>query len=135
MAEYSEKDAQLVLESSAAQAEGMLGDATQVNEILDQVKAQVATLPATAASAFANVPVMVSMIKGYITQEYTNVSPKVVASVLGSLLYLVKGKDLVPDSIPILGFVDDFAVIALAMKLNEPEIEEFKAWQADQPVL
>ncbi|MBQ9069290.1 MAG: DUF1232 domain-containing protein, partial [Eggerthellaceae bacterium] len=130
MAEINEQETQSVLNASTAKAERILGDPAQVEAILDQVKTQVANLPSAAAGALSNIPVLASMIKGYITQEYTNVSPKVVASVLGALLYLVKGKDLVPDSIPVLGLVDDVAVIALAMKLNEPEIEEFKQWQA-----
>ena len=126
--EYNENDARLVLDSSSQQAEGILEDSNQVDQILNEVKSRIADLPGAAAGAFANVPLMVDMIKGYITREYAEVSPKVVASVLGALLYLVKGKDIIPDSIPLLGLVDDIAVIALAMKINEPELEAFKTW-------
>ncbi|MBQ9021869.1 MAG: DUF1232 domain-containing protein [Eggerthellaceae bacterium] len=133
MADYTENDVKTILSESARKAENLLGDTAKVDAILDQVKAQVVDLPATAAGALQNIPLMASMIKGYITQEYTNVSPKVVASVLGALLYVVKGKDLIPDSIPLLGLVDDVAVVALAMKLNEKEIDDFKDWQKDQP--
>lgn len=129
----AEFDAQSVLAASAAKAESLLGDHAQVDAVLSQVKAQVADLPGAAVGALQNIPLMASMIKGYITQEYTNVSPKVVASVLGALLYVVKGKDIIPDNIPVLGLVDDVAVVALAMKLNEAEIEEFKTWQQDHP--
>ncbi len=133
MADVNEKDVQNILEASAAKAEALLGDPGKIDDLLAQVKTNVADLPQAAAGALQNIPLMASMIKGYVTQQYTNVSPKVVASVLGSLLYLVKGKDLIPDSIPVLGLVDDVAVVALAMKLNEKEIEEFKQWQEDQP--
>lgn len=133
MADVNEKDVQNILEASAAKAEALLGDPAKIDDLLAQVKTNVADLPQAAAGALQNIPLMASMIKGYVTQQYTNVSPKVVASVLGSLLYLVKGKDLIPDSIPVLGLVDDVAVVALAMKLNEKEIEEFKQWQEDQP--
>ena len=129
--EYNENDARLVLDSSSQQAEGILEDSNQVDQILNEVKSRIADLPGAAAGAFANVPLMVDMIKGYITREYAEVSPKVVASVLGALLYLVKGKDIIPDSIPLLGLVDDIAVIALAMKINEPELEAFKTWKKE----
>ena len=133
MADINEKDVQNILEASAAQAKDLLGDPDKVDALLAQVKTNVADLPQAAVGALQNIPLMASMIKGYVTQQYTNVSPKVVASVLGALLYLVKGKDLIPDGIPVLGLVDDVAVVALAMKLNEKEIEEFKQWQDDQP--
>lgn len=128
--EMSNEQAQSILDATSLQAEGILGDRTQVDDILNQVKAQVADLPAAAVGALSNVPVMATMIKSYVTQEYTNVSPKVVASVLGALLYLVKGKDIIPDSIPLIGLVDDVAVVALALKINEKELEEFKQWEA-----
>ncbi len=35
---------------------------------------------------------------------------------LGSLLYLVDPMDLVPDAIPILGYLDDMAVLSMAMQ-------------------
>lgn len=133
MADFNEKDARSILDASALQAESLLGDSVQVDAILSQVKATAADLPAAAMGALSNIPLMASMIKGYVTQEYTQVSPKVVASVLGALLYVVKGKDLIPDGIPLVGLVDDVAVVALAMKLNEAEIEEFKRWQEDHP--
>jgi uncharacterized membrane protein YkvA (DUF1232 family) len=53
-----------------------------------------------------------------------------VAALVSALLYVLKGRDLIPDAIPILGQVDDVAVIAVAMKLIAPEIEAFKQWQA-----
>ena len=133
MADVNEKDVRNILEASAAKAEALLGDPNKVDALLAEVKTSVSDLPQAAVGALQNIPLMASMIKGYVTQQYTNVSPKVVASVLGSLLYLVKGKDLIPDSIPVLGLVDDVAVVALAMKLNEKEIEDFKQWQDDQP--
>ena len=133
MTDVNEKDVRNILDASAAQAEALLGDPDKVDALLAQVKTSVSDLPQAAAGALQNIPLMASMIKGYVTQQYTNVSPKVVASVLGSLLYLVKGKDLIPDSIPVLGLVDDVAVIALAMKLNEKELDDFKQWQDDQP--
>ena len=125
--------AKSVLETSAKEATKILGDPAKVDEILESVKAQAGNLPGEAVSALSNIPLMISMVKGYITKQYTDVSPKVVASVLGSLLYLVKGKDLIPDSIPIVGLLDDVAVVAFAMKLNETELDAFKAWQDDQP--
>lgn len=128
--DLSQDQARSILDASAIKAEGILSDTAQVDDILNQVKARVANLPGAAASALANVPAMATMIKSYVTQEYTNVSPKVVASVLGALLYLVKGKDIIPDSIPLVGLVDDIAVVALAIKINEKEIEDFKYWEA-----
>ena len=127
--EYNENDARLVLDSSSQQAEGILEDSNQVDQILNEVKSRIADLPGAAAGAFANVPLMVDMIKGYITREYAEVSPKVVASLVSAFLYIVTKKDLIDDSVPVLGMADDLAVVALAMKVNENELAAYKQWR------
>ena len=43
--------------------------------------------------------------------------------------YLVKKKDIIPDNIPILGLVDDLAVLGVALKFCDPELKAFKAWR------
>ena len=94
-----------------------------------QIKQQVADLPETFTGAMANVPLMAEMVKSYITKEYTNVSPKVVASLVAVFLYLVKQKDIIPDNVPVLGIADDLAVVAAAMKLNEAELTDYANWR------
>ena len=129
MAEFDFESAKQVIEGGIAEAQEVLADSEKMDSLLASIKAQAANLPSTVTGAFSNLPTMVAMVKSYISKEYTDVSPKVVASVVAAFLYLVKGKDLIPDNIPLLGLVDDVAVITVALKINEPEFEAFKAWQ------
>ena len=55
--------------------------------------------------------------------------PKVLATIVAAFLYLVKGKDLIPDKIPIVGMADDLAVLGLALKFVEPELNAYRAWR------
>ncbi len=71
------------------------------------------------------------MIKSYITKQYTNVSGKVIVTMVGACLYCVKKRDLIPDNKPIIGLVDDLAVLSLALKINNKELEEFKKWRSE----
>ena len=52
-----------------------------------------------------------------------------VALLLGSFIYFVKKDDLIHDNIPLLGAADDLAVLGLALKLSENELNEFKKWR------
>ena len=72
---------------------------------------------------------MISMIRSYITKEYTAVSPKVIATLVAAIIYLLKGKDLISDKIPVLGMTDDIAVLGVAMKIIEPELNAYRAWR------
>ena len=130
MAEFDFDAAKQVIENGIGEAKSILDDPEKMNNLLDSMKAQVADLPATVTGAFANLPTMVEMVKSYATKEYTEVPVKTVATMVAAFIYLVKGKDLIPDNIPLLGLVDDIAVVTAALKINEPEFEAFKQWKA-----
>jgi len=73
---------------------------------------------------------MIAMVKAWITKEYTEVSPKVIACLVGAIIYLIKQKDLISDKFPVIGIEDDLGVMALALKLCEPELTAFSEWLA-----
>ncbi|MBE6109972.1 MAG: DUF1232 domain-containing protein [Erysipelotrichaceae bacterium] len=127
--EFNLDKAKEVLDAGMNQAQELIQDPSKINDVLDQVQEKIKDIPVVGTD-LANIPTMISMVKSYVTKEYTEVSPKVVAALVSALLYVLKGRDLIPDAIPILGQVDDVAVIAVAMKLIAPEIEAFKQWQA-----
>ena len=117
-----------LLEKGAAQAEEIIKEPSKVDELLVQFEEKLKEVPVIGES-LSNLPLMIGMIKGYITGTYTKISPKVIATLVGAVIYLVKKEDLIPDSLPVIGLADDIAVICAALKLCEPELEEFAAWR------
>ena len=120
-----------LLAAGAAEAEALVKDPSKVDGLLVQLEEKLKEVPAIGES-LSDLPVMISMVKGYITGKYGDVSPKVIASVVGAFIYLVKKKDLISDKIPVLGIADDVAVLMLALKLSGPELEAFKTWRETQ---
>ena len=123
-----ESQAKELLEQGAGQAETLLKNPSQVDELLIRLENKLKEVPAI-GETLADFPLMTAMVKAYITGKYTQVSPKVIACLAGSFLYLVKNGDLIPDSLPVIGIADDIAVLALALKLCEPELKAFAAWR------
>ena len=116
-----------------AQAQDMLKDGSKVEEALESLEVKMKEIPAI-GEGVSKLPLMISMIRGYITKEYTDVSPKVIASMLCAVLYLLKGKDLIKDSIPVVGYLDDIAVAAAAIKLSEKELDAYADWRLNKAV-
>ena len=119
------------LEGGVEQAAGLLKDNEKINSLIDNVQAKIKEVPQL-DSLIGDVPVMVDMVKSYVKKEYTVVSPKVVALLVSAFLYLVKRKDIVSDAIPVLGLLDDIAMIGLTVKLSGPELQAFREWKAAQ---
>jgi uncharacterized membrane protein YkvA (DUF1232 family) len=106
-----------------------MNNPSKVDEILLQLEEKLKAVPVI-GSTLADVPLMIAMVKAWIKKEYTVVSPKVIACLVGAILYLIKKKDLISDSIPVIGIADDLGVMALALKLSEPELKAFAEWRA-----
>ena len=114
----------------AGQAEDLLRDTGKLEALLQQLEQKLQAVP-TAGNALSKVPLMISMIRSYITKEYTAVSPTVIATLVAAIIYLLKGKDLIPDNIPVLGYADDIAIFAAAFMLDESELNAYAQWRTE----
>ena len=130
--QFGTDQAKQVIENGMSQAQELISDPSKIQELLGQLGDFVKNLPGEATGALGNIPLMASMVKDYVTKEYTEVSPKVIATLVAAFLYLVKRNDLIPDNVPLLGLVDDVAVVALALKLDEAELAAYKAWKDER---
>lgn len=126
--EVNTEKAQGLLDRGISEAQQLIQDSSKVDEVLMQLEQKLKEVPAI-GKTLASVPLMISMIKAWITKEYTEVSPKVIACLVGAILYVVKKKDLIPDNIPIIGIADDLAVMGLALKMCKPELNAFSEWR------
>ena len=119
--------------SFAAQAEELVKNPAKLEELLRQLEEKIKEVP-VAGDALSRVPLMISMIRSYITKEYTAISPKVIVSLVAAILYLLAGKDIIPDKVPVVGYADDLAVFAAAFLVNEPELSAYSKWREEQAV-
>ena len=119
---------QELLDASSAKVEAVLKDTAALENILQSAEQKLSEIPGVGQYA-ANLPTMLSMIRSYMTKEYTEVSYKVIATMVGALVYILKGNDMIPDKIPVVGALDDLAVLGLALQINAPELDAYRAWR------
>lgn len=118
------------LNGFTAQAEEIIKNPQKLEELLQQLEEKLKDVP-KAGDALSRIPLMISMVRSYITKEYTEISPKVIVSLVCAIIYLLKGKDVIPDNIPVVGYVDDLAVFAAAFMINEPELQAYTQWRTE----
>ena len=132
--EFNLDQAKGLLDQGIAEAQNLLTNPSKVDDLLVQLEEKLKTVPAI-GETLSDVPLMIAMVKAWVKKEYTVVSPKVIACLVGAVIYLVKKKDLIPDRIPLIGIADDLAVMGLALKLSEAELKAFAQWRANQGTL
>ena len=127
--EFNLDQARGLLDNGIEEAQQVIQNPSKVDEILVQLEEKLKEVPSV-GKTLSEVPLMIAMVKAWITKDYTEVSPKVIACLVGAMIYLIKKKNLISDNIPIIGIADDLGVMALALKLSEPELKAFAEWRA-----
>ena len=74
------------------------------------------------------------MMKSYFKGNYKNVSPWLFVHTAIGLAYFTLDIDLIPNNIPVLGVVDELAVLAWIVNSYADEIEKYKNWEAGQTI-
>ena len=79
-------------------------------------------------SALNNVRVLYALFKDTINGKY-KLPPASVAMIGGGLLYFILPADLIPDFIPVIGYLDDLAVLTTIMNSLNKEISDYRIWK------
>jgi len=75
---------------------------------------------------------LISVVKDYRTGVFRKIPFGTVAAIVVTLIYVLNPFDLVPDFLPIIGQLDDAAVVAACMILIEHDLQTYKLWKQDQ---
>jgi len=98
--------------------------AQEKDKTLDKIK------NASALSGlFDNIRTAYDMVSDSVTGKYQGVAKSTLALLAGGLAYLALPIDLVPDFIPVAGWVDDAAVLAWIFKRCTDEFQKYKAFK------
>ena len=85
------------------------------------------------------IPVIIRMVKSIMSKNGYKPEFKNVILPALVIVYLISPLDIIPDWIPLIGVLDDLALLALAMPMLISEAEKFVAWEeslkSDQKIL
>ncbi len=73
---------------------------------------------------------MLQMAKAYLNKEYPITNEKALSAIVAAAIYLADDDGgIISDDIPIIGFMDDLALIDLAYKDCENEVKAYGLWK------
>ena len=119
-------------------AEGYIRQPTRMKTLLTDAykkasqKNDVGTL---AHEAWETLQTMFRLIKASMAGEYTGVPGTTLAAAVAVLIYFLSPIDLIPDFIPVLGLLDDVALVAWFSMTLKHELDRFHEWELTRPAL
>ena len=72
---------------------------------------------------------LIRMVRCSASREYLDTPWQTIVLITAALIYFVSPFDAIADFIPIIGFVDDAAVISVVFASISKDVEKFIAWE------
>ncbi len=79
-----------------------------------------------------DVKLLISIVQDYVKGNYREIPYLSIAAIVFALLYVLSPVDLIPDFIPVVGYIDDAAVVGLCLMMVEQDLHNYKAWRERQ---
>ncbi|QKG54000.1 YkvA family protein [Hymenobacter sp. BRD67] len=125
--------ASVIFKKFLAAAEGYIKQPTRLKKLLldafnkAREKKEIGTL---AHEAWETIQSLFRLIKLSAAGEYTGVPTTTVVAAVAVLIYFLSPIDLIPDFIPVVGLLDDMALIAWFSTSIKHELDKFHEWEA-----
>lgn len=81
------------------------------------------------AKFFGDIVLFFQLLGDYTRGRYRKVPLRTIAAIVGALAYVLSPIDIIPDLLPVIGYVDDAGVMALCLKLVQSDIDHYRAWR------
>jgi uncharacterized membrane protein YkvA (DUF1232 family) len=72
---------------------------------------------------------LVRLVSAYVAGSYRHIETSTIIAGLAVLLYALSPLDLVPEFVPVVGFLDDLALISWFISKFAEEIARFREWE------
>lgn len=117
---------------SESKATVILKDKKKANDTIKEALGKAVNNKSDLDGVWAKMVLLFGVAKDYVNGDYTEIPKRSIVAILGGLIYFLSPIDVVPDFIPVLGFVDDVFILNLVYKQVVKDLEKYKIWKDNQ---
>lgn len=111
----------------------MLEDDARISDYALKAEGLLKKIPAGKGDDLADLVetgrICVLLVRDFLYKEYTDISKKNLALIAFGALYTVSPIDLIPDTLGLIGFIDDAAILNFVRKSVSGELDKYKEWR------
>lgn len=127
-ASFTEEMVAEQIKANSDEAKELLEDEDKMERFLQQLERKLRKFPKV-GKYIASIPVLVSLVRSYVKKEYTDIPLGSMIAIVAGLIYFVSPIDLIPDTIPGVGYLDDAVVIAGILAMVKDDADQYEEWQ------
>ena len=111
-------------------AKKIVGDPQKLRDIADKASKSSAMRSGPFADVLEEFRALIRLVVAYARGHYREIPGDSLVIVIAGLIYVVSPIDLIPDTIPGVGFLDDVSVIGCVLKTVRTALDSFREWEA-----
>ncbi|MBI4165900.1 MAG: DUF1232 domain-containing protein [Acidobacteria bacterium] len=127
-------DQPILFESARKQAEEYASSPTNVSDLLEEAQRKAERHRDRMAEAMEGLQSLSRLINAWVRGRYTIVPWRTIVLSIAALIYFVNPFDLIPDFLPVMGFLDDAGVLAFVIQSIRRDIDRFLDWERANPI-
>ena len=111
-------------------AKACLNDSETLHALFNDAAKKAAAVPKEPFKEYwPYLQTMLRLVRAHHRGEYDQIPSNTLLWIVAALNYLIDPFDLIPDSTPVLGFVDDAAVIEFVTDKTRQTLDDFMMWE------
>lgn len=121
----SKKEAEETLRKKAEKVKP--GDVEKMLKKSEEIQEKFET-GAPLAKFLDDLKLLFAIVRDYWNGKYREIPYWSIVAIVAALLYVLNPFDLIPDIIPVIGYVDDAAVVAVCLAQVREDLHKYKKW-------
>lgn len=121
------------LKANMDKAQDYLDDDVKMEKLFRDFEDKLKLVPKI-GDKLADIAIMASMVRAYAKKQYTEVSVATILLAIAAVIYVVAPIDLIPDAIPVVGFLDDAGAVVLVLSMIDSDLQKYVEWQKEQGI-
>ncbi|WP_414479172.1 DUF1232 domain-containing protein [Reinekea sp.] len=126
----NEENIKAQFEKVKHKAEAMMDHPEQLKKVAESAWEKTLGLKGPLEQVWEQLKLMVSLVKEWVAGNYKEVPTASIVAIVAGFIYLLSPIDLIPDFIPVLGYLDDIFVLGVVFTQVAKDLEAFAHWQA-----
>jgi|ERR1700674_11544 len=122
------KKAPLTFEQATIKAESYVGRKEKLLWLLEKAIRKSEQYYELLLAPWESLQILLRLLRAQLPGKFCAPADSILMAV-GAVIYFVSPFDLIPDSIPVLGLIDDAAVITCVARANLTLISNFRKWE------
>jgi uncharacterized membrane protein YkvA (DUF1232 family) len=123
------------LDARRGTAESIASDRSRTDRLLEASREKSERHAGVLRSAWADFWTLWRFIRAWRDGTYRDVPWKSILVAIAGIFYFVDPIDIIPDFIPVIGYLDDSVVLAFVARTIHSDLEKFREWEKTIPAM